>query len=85
MLKLHIEFSVLCLITFIGFAKVFKDTMLKNGWLKGEKKKITMLAYGLFFVPFINILCVVFEIFMVCVSKEKFDEMYEEAKENADV
>lgn len=45
LIKLHIAFSVLCLVTFLGFRTVFRDAIKQNGWIPetkgGEKTKQT--------------------------------------------
>lgn len=73
LLKLHFAFSILCILTFIGFSKVFKETIKNNGYAVSENKK-QITAYLMFFVPLLNILAVIVLLVMVGVKKEELDE-----------
>lgn len=85
LLKLHFSISVLCLITFIGFRNVYRETVKDNGWIDDEiKKKKSISVYFMFFVPIMNIIMVILEFMMICVKKKDFDKMCEEAKENSE-
>lgn len=83
LLKLHFSISVLCLITFIGFRNVYRETVKDNGWIDDEiKKKKSISVYFMFFVPIMNIIMVILEFMMICVKKKDFDKMCEETKKN---
>lgn len=85
LLKLHFSISVLCLITFIGFRSVYKQTIKDNGWIDDEtKKKKSIFTYFIFFVPIMNILFVILEFMMICIKKKDFDNMCEDAKKNSE-
>ena len=60
LLKLHFAISVLCLITFIGFREVFREQILKNGYIPAKKKRIS--GYLIFFVPILNICSLYYDI-----------------------
>lgn len=86
LLKLHFSISVLCMLTFIGFKKVYKQQMKENGWIDEEKKKKkSMFAYFMFFVPIMNILFVIIMFLMICIRKNDFDRMCEESKKDSEV
>ena len=73
LLKFHFAFSILCILTFVGFSTVFKETIKNNGYEVSENKtKIT--AYLMFFVPLLNILAVIVLLVMIGVKKEDLDE-----------
>ena len=76
LIKFHIAFSVLCLITFIGFMAVYKETIKNNGWLS-EKKKKKLLNWLFFFVPIMNIFFVLVLFLMISMKKSEFDELLE--------
>lgn len=81
LLKLHFSISVLCLITFIGFRNVYKQTIKDNGWLDGEtenKKKPS--GYLIFFVPIMNVISVFLMFVMIFMKKKEFDKICEESK-----
>ena len=71
LIKLHIAVSILCLITFIGFKIVSKETIKSNGWLSGQKGNI--LAYLAFFVPIMNVLMVLVLFLMIGMKKEEWE------------
>lgn len=86
LLKLHFSISVLCLITFIGFKEVFKQSVKDNGWIDDEtKKKKKLSGYLIFFVPILNVLVVILEFMMISVKKKDFEQMCENAKKNSEV
>lgn len=85
LLKLHFAFSVLCLITFLGFRAVFKQSVKDNGWIDEYKKKKNIFGYLMFFVPIMNVLAVILLFVMISVKKKDFDKMCEEAKKGSDV
>jgi len=64
LIRLHIAISILCLITFIGFKSVCKETIRNNGWLSDKKKK-NVFAWLVFFVPIMNILMVLILFLMI--------------------
>lgn len=73
-IKTHIALSVLILITFIGFRKIFREKIFENGYCKNSKKeKIT--AYWIFFVPILNVMCLIGEMVMIFVKKENLDNL----------
>lgn len=81
LLKLHFSISVLCLITFIGFAKVFKENIKENGWKgEGNWKKNKVFICWIFFIPVMNIVAVLLTFMMIVTKKSEFDRMVEENK-----
>lgn len=81
LLKLHFAISILCLITFIGFSKVFKEQIKENGWKDdNDKKKGKITGYLIFFVPIMNIISVPLIFLMIGMKKEDFYKMAEENK-----
>ena len=85
LLKLHFSISVLCLITFIGFAKVCKEQIIENGWIqrdKKEKKKISV--YLIFFVPILNVLADLIIFAMILCKKSDIDEKVKEMENEHD-
>lgn len=86
LLKLHFSISVLCMLTFIGFKAVYKQQMKDNGWIDGEeKKKKSIFAYFMFFVPIMNVLFVIIMFLMIGMKKKDFDKMCEDAKKDSEV
>lgn len=69
LLKLHVSFSILCMLTFWGFRKVFKEVIEKNGW-KGNQKKKFVYAIWIFFIPVLNLLCVAVLFMMILTENE---------------
>ena len=84
LLRFHFAISVLCLITFIGFRTVYDDAIKENGWVD-EKKKKTLSAWLIFFVPLMNILSVACLFMMIFVKKQDFEKKCAEAKKNHEV
>lgn len=72
LIKLHIAVSILCLITFIGFWVVCKETIKSNGWLS-DAKKGSVLVYLAFFVPIMNVLMVLVLFLMIGMKKEEWE------------
>ena len=87
LLKFHLCVSILCMITFIGFYKVFKSAIKEHGWLS-EKKRSPFLkrmgAYLVFFVPILNLIFVLFLFVMIAYKKEKIERMCEEKAGDSD-
>lgn len=85
LLKLHFSISILCMLTFVGFKSVYKQQMKENGWINEEKKKKkSIFAYLMFFVPIMNVLFVVIMFLMIGMKKKDFDKMCEDAKKERD-
>lgn len=78
LLKLHFAFSILCLLTFMGFKRVYAETIKKNGYA-GEKEK-RKHSYWIFFIPLMNILALITLFVMVALKKEDFEKICEGAK-----
>jgi len=75
LLKLHFAFSILCLITFIGFKIVCKDIIVKvNGWEMSEKRP-NLFSWLIFFVPILNVLAVLCLFIMISMKKSEFEEL----------
>ena len=77
LIKLHIAFSVLCLVTFLGFRTVFRDAIKQNGWIpetKGAKKRNKLSAYLMLFCPIMNMLCVLMVLIEATVTKVDDEE-----------
>ena len=85
LLKLHFSISVLCLITFFGFRAVYKELIKDNGWGSGYKKKKSICASFIFFVPIMNVLSVILLFMMISVKKKDFDKICEDAKKDNEV
>ncbi|MBS6180541.1 MAG: hypothetical protein KH921_07110 [Erysipelotrichaceae bacterium] len=82
LLKLHFSISILCLLTFIGFRKVFREQILKNGYIPAKKKYIS--GYFIFFVPLLNLGSVLVLFIMISIKKKDLDRWCEERKEKED-
>lgn len=83
LIKMHIAFSILCIITFLGFAKVYKDQIKENGWLSEDKKKSPGL-FILFFVPIMNVIIVLALFVMIGTKKEELEELTEYVKKESE-
>ena len=83
LLKFHIAFSILCVITFYGFGKVFKQQLKQNGWL-GEKKKKKISSLLFFFVPIMNVICVFVLFVTICIKKEDLEAYTDYAKKESE-
>lgn len=82
LLKLHFSTSILCLLTFIGFRKVFREQILKNGYTPAKKKHIS--GYFIFFVPLLNACSVLILFIMISMKKKDLDRWCEEHKKMED-
>lgn len=80
LLKLHFSISVLCLITFLGFRAVYKQQIKDNGWGSEDKKKKSIGAIFIFFVPIMNIISAILILAMISMKKADFDKAVEESK-----
>lgn len=81
LLKLHIAFSVLCLITFIGFEKMFNEQLKENGWINiNSKKKKYLKNWLMLFVPGMNVLLIITLFIMICFTEEEFYKLRNENK-----
>ena len=78
LLKLHFAVSVLCILTFIGFSKVGKEAIKNNGYIDDEEKKKNITSYWIFFIPILNILCVIVLLVMIGTKKTDLDKWVEE-------
>lgn len=83
LIRLHIAISILCLITFLGFGKVFKETIRNNGWLLDKKEKVKLVAWLVFFVPIMNILMVLVMFLTIGMKKADFEELTKEIEQKA--
>ena len=83
-LKLHFSISILCMLTFIGFKKVFKDLIRQNGWLDKNVKRTNILAYMIFFTPILNVLILIVFFMMIGMKKSDFNKMCEDMKKERD-
>ena len=74
LIKFHIAFSLLCLITFWGFTKVFYNMLKKNGYINNDSntKYDATLNFGIwsFFIPIMNVLLVIALLVMIVVKKD---------------
>lgn len=84
LLKLHFSISVLCLITFIGFREVCRETVRNNGWKPKEGAKKNVFWYLIFFVPIMNVLAVIIEFMMISTKQDDFEKFCEEQKKSAE-
>ena len=81
LLKLHFAFSLLCILTFLGFKTVGKKNIEDNEWRdKDEKVKKNIFAYWVFFVPILNVLLVIILFVMILIPKKDVDKFIEENK-----
>lgn len=76
LLMFHVEFSILCLITFIGVRSVFREQISRIR--TDGKKKIGIRKYFCFLCPLINIAMVL----TVCYVAFCSDETAERINEN---
>lgn len=81
LLKLHFSISVLCLLTFVGFKHILKDTIKENGYIdeKNTNKK-RIFNYWIFFIPFLNVIVVIMEFVMFSMKKSDLEKWCEEHK-----
>lgn len=82
LLRLHIAFSILCLLTFLGFRLVFKEKIKENGYGKDGKKKHIVSVIWLFFVPILNLFLVIALFFMITKTKSDMEELVKQLKES---
>ena len=68
LLVFHVEFSILCLITFIGVRSVFRERISR--FTKGKKKRIRIRKYLGLFCPLLNIAIVMTMCYMAFCSDE---------------
>lgn len=80
LLKFHFAFSVMCLLTFVGFKHVFGKVIKDNGWLEESKRKFAFLSYWIFFIPFLNILVLFCLFLMIASKKDELEKKLEELK-----
>lgn len=80
LLKLHFAISILCLLTFVGFKTVGKETIKNNGYESCEEKKKNIFAYWIFFVPLLNIMATILILVMISINKTDLDKWVEEHK-----
>lgn len=73
LLKLHFSVSIMCLLTFIGFREIAKDQIKENGYMSNHKKK-SIWAYWIFFIPIMNVMCVVTLFMMIFMKKNELEE-----------
>lgn len=88
LIKLHLSFSLLCLITFCGFYFVMRDKIRENGWYeenKGKRRIVrnTCIWACLFFTPILNIFTILAVFILIGVKKKDYDS-WKEAGEAAD-
>lgn len=86
LLKFHIAFSILCLLTADGFAVIFRDGIKENGWVSEKKKNIfkRIFNHWVYFIPFMNLLTVIATFMMITVKKTKWDEFSKTQEEKKD-
>lgn len=84
LLKLHIAISILCFITFYGFAIVCEEQIRKNGWLSEEKKKKKYKLLLVFLVPIMNFLVITILFLTILVRKEDFEALANYIKEESE-
>lgn len=83
LLKLHSALSILLIVTFVGFSKVFRETIRQNGWLS-EKRKKSYSILLLLFVPIMNVLIVLLLFLMIGMKKEDFEALTNKIKEESE-
>ena len=77
MFKFYIG-TVICWMIIIWCSiKLCKDKIVENGWLN-TAKKLDMTPFGALFcisaIPFFRFLVFIVILYMVCVSKDKYDQ-----------
>lgn len=77
LLKLHLSVSILCLLTFIGFKSVCRETLKKNGYLDDPKKKA---SYWIFFIPILNVISVIILFLTITKTKDELQKWCEDIK-----
>lgn len=85
LLKLHFSISILCMLTFVGFKKVFKDLIRQNGWLDNNVKRANILAYLIFFTPILNIFILIVLFHMISTKKSESEKKLKELKKEMDL
>lgn len=73
LLKFHFCFSILCLITYTGTLKAFKEALVKNGYLQEKKKGISRFLF--FFVPILNVLLAAVPFICTMIKKDDWEEL----------
>lgn len=79
LLKFHFAFSLLCLLTYIGFRHVGMQAIKDNGY-ETRKKKFAFSSYWIFFIPFLNILALFCLFLMIASKKDELEKKLEELK-----
>lgn len=76
LLKFHIAFSILCLLTADGFAVIFRDGIKENGWVSEKKKNIfkRIFNHWIYFIPLMNFIAVIATFMIISVKKTKYEE-----------
>lgn len=81
LIKFHIAFSLLCLITFYGFAKAFYKKLKENGYINNDPdaKYDVTLNFGAwsFFIPIMNVLLVIVLFVMIVVKQDDLQKFGE--------
>ena len=80
LLKLHLATSILYLITFIGFSRVYGEQIKENGW--GKRNKGMISFYLIFLVPILRFLILIMLFVMIGMTKDEFYKIGEEHKKN---
>ena len=86
LLKFHIAFSILCLLTADGFAVICKDGIKENGWFSEKKKNIfkRIINHWVYFIPIMNLITVIATFMLITVKKTKWDEFSKTQEEKKD-
>lgn len=82
LLKLHFAFSILCFITFVGFRRIYKQTLMDNGW-KVKRRSIFEL-FAVFFVPILNVCIIAGLLTAISMKKSDYKEMMKKSDYKSD-
>lgn len=75
LLKFHIAFSILCLLTVYGFAIMFREQIKKNGWTNRENKKPSIRVAEVSFIPILNVFQVITVFIMIGMTRDEFEKL----------
>lgn len=80
LLEFHVSFSVLCMLAFLGFRKVYQETIEKNGWKGNQKKRTFISGIWIFFTPILNLLTIGVLFMMILTKNENWESGEKESK-----
>lgn len=72
LLKFHFSFSVLCLLAFLGMRYAFRETYIKNGYMRSKKNRHAK-DYLVFFIPGLNALMAIIAFVLLFVTQDDIE------------